>query len=453
MMGLGTRMPANAKSPAGRAQSPRYRLRTLGRDRGGVVAVLAALMIVPLLALIALAIDFASVADAKAKLTVAADAAALGAVMKASQDAGMNPNASMVPAQNSGVQQFKAQIGAVTSVTLDTVAVAIARDSSTFTATVTYSGSYSSFFGSLMSAANLNVSGHTKAVVTTGPYVDIQIMLDVSSSMLIAGTPTDIANMSALTMPNMLSSFNIPKPILDAGWWANPNGCAFACHWDGSGKDFYGVSRANNITLRLDQLKSAIQTIGTTVAAKNTQNLYRLGLYSFEQSLKEEAALTANAASVATAGANVDPPQWPAMAMGHDTNITEALYSMASSYVTQGGSGTTQSTARKFVFLMTDGVEDVDNGAGGRTETPVNPAACAAIKAKGATLVVLHTQYYNPNDVFSEIKLIQPQVAANLQACASDNTLYFPVDTPAELNAAVQAMLNQALAKPAVLTQ
>lgn len=452
IMGSGTRNLASLTRNRASDWYAQSWLNTLQSDRRGFVAVMMGLMLFPIMAVFALSIEFASVADTKMRLTLAADAAAVQAVMKASQDIGANPLASLSPAQAAGVQQFAAQVGNVHSVTLSPVTVAVTHTGATFTATVSYTGVYTTFFGNLVNAANVNLAGQASAAVTNGPYVDIQVMLDVSSSMLIAGTPTDITSMSNLTLPNQLKTYNIPSNILQAGWWANSNGCAFACHWDSTNKDFYGASRTNNITLRLDQLKSAIQTIANTVSAKNSQSLYRLGLYTFEQSLAQVAALTTSVAPIATTALAVQPPVWPAQQDGHDTKITESIYTMASTYVSQGGNGAQQSTARKFVFLMTDGIEDIDDGNGGRIESPLDPAACAALKAKGVTIAVLHTAYYNPYGVFNEISAIQDQVTANLKTCASDYTLYFPVDTPAQLNAAVQGMLNQALAKPAVLT-
>jgi hypothetical protein len=71
------------------------------------------------------------------------------------------------------------------------------------------------------------------------------------------------------------------------------------------------------------------------------------------------------------------------------------------------------------------------------------------MKAKGATVAVLHTQYYNPNNSFSEINDIQASVDQALRECASDPALYFPVNSQEQIDAAIQAMLNVAIAAPA----
>jgi hypothetical protein len=282
--------------------------------------------------------------------------------------------------------------------------------------------------------------------ISTSSYVDLQVVMDVSSSMLIGGTLTDVNNLLTVTTPG--SKFASPA----GSWW--PTGCAFACHWDPNNNDFYHASRTNNITLRLDQLIAATDSIATTLTNTNTLGLYRLGVYTFSTSIATLFPLSSSTSGAVAAVNGIQPPLGDPHA-AYDTDITGSLTTFASKDLATAGDGTSASSPKKFVFLLTDGIEDVYKAGNpsNRVESAVNTSACTAIKNKGATLGVLHTNYYNPNNEFSEISGIQASVTAALQACASNATLYFEVSDQASITAAMQQLLAVAIATPAHFTQ
>ncbi len=404
-----------------------------------------ALAAMPLIGLIALAIDFSAAAAARARLQLAADAASLQAVLSASNAFAADPLTSLEPAKADGLKRFRAQAGLVPGLVGAPTEVDVTRNGGTFQAVVAFRGAYTTTFAGIFGAPSIALSGLATAKITTGPYVDIQILLDSSSSMLIAATPADIQAMIRLSKSRRFAD---PAP----SWWKD--GCAFACHWDPANNDFYAASRSGGITLRLDQLKAAIAQIVQAIDDKNAHDLYRLGLYSFSKDVASVYPLSNDVAPAMSAASSIRPPLADPN-RAYETNITQSITNMADRYVTQAGDGSAATRPKKFVFILTDGVEDIyaPGRPSSRIETAVNPVACAALKDKGAVVAVLHTLYYNPDGQFNEINAIQANVTRALQSCASSPNLYFAVADQNELNAAIQAMLNVAIAIPARLVQ
>ena len=115
--------------------------------------------------------------------------------------------------------------------------------------------------------------------------------------------------------------------------------------------------------------------------------------------------------------------------------------------VPASGTGVSASSAQQFVFLMTDGVQDVQgNCVDGHCTQAFDPAQCAALKAKGVTIGVIYTTYLQMNYDVRYLDLVQPfinQIAPNLQACASPGWFYQASDAT-DIQAAINALFQQA---------
>ncbi len=79
------------------------------------------------------------------------------------------------------------------------VSVAVTQAGTTFNSTVTYTASYKTALAPVLGVKTLALGGVSAASMSINPYVDIQVLMDASASMLIAATATDIANMQTLT--------------------------------------------------------------------------------------------------------------------------------------------------------------------------------------------------------------------------------------------------------------
>ena len=164
----------------------------LRRARRGNVAMLTALLAVPLTGMVALAIDFGNATAARARLDAAADAAALLATTVASNQylAGVaNPTGT---AQTAAAARFAAMAGAQANVALGPPLISVTQSGSLFNASVTYTGIYRTYLGAVVGVGSIALGGVSAASLSVNPYVDIQVLMDVSSSMTIAATPSDI---------------------------------------------------------------------------------------------------------------------------------------------------------------------------------------------------------------------------------------------------------------------
>ena len=135
---------------------------------------------------------------------------------------------------------------------------------------------------------SIALNGVSASSLSVKPYVDIQVMMDVSASMLIAATTADIASMQALTQhPTSRSPAIRTTPS---------QSCAFACHWNTTGTDYLAMARTAGITLRLDVLRSAVGNLITNVAALNKQSAFRFGMSTFARAFTSIYAMSSNIA-------------------------------------------------------------------------------------------------------------------------------------------------------------
>jgi Flp pilus assembly protein TadG len=409
------------------------------RANQGSVAIVIALALVPLLGLMGAALDYARAGKVRTKLTGLADAAALAAVSKNAL------GTTAAQAKTTALNEFNTQLASLAGFTLGNVAATVTDTSNNRTAIVTYTAKVPTTLLGVLGINNITVGTTSTAQASLPIYTDFYLLLDGSPSMGIGATPTDIAKIAAVN-----------------------NGCGFACHSPAATPANYpGYVQPNvpGATLRIDVLKSAAQQVIS--AAQSNQavaNQFRVGLYTFVGTVSTLTDLTTN---LAQAQAATNTIALPTTDVG--TQIGDSVNWLGVHKVTSSGNGTSGSPV-KFVFLITDGVEDwgsdytpgpYDNLANPRGYWQgqpccgaILPAACNAIKNKGVTLAVLYTTY-DPLNAPLYTQLVQPyanNIAPALQACASPG-FFFQADYSSEILTAVQAMFAQAIAQSARLSK
>lgn len=185
---------------------PRLRL-ILSPARGtrGSVGLLFGLALLPLIMLIGLAIDYAFYSKAQAQLNLAADAAAMHAVRVASQAYGnglTTVQAGVDAGQTAGQQWFYAQLGSLPRVSMPTsglsVVVTYTASPGGFTAQVTYNATLTTFFGRLFNTLTWPITGTASSVISNA-YVEVLMLVDNSSSMMLPSTDKDIITMEQAT--------------------------------------------------------------------------------------------------------------------------------------------------------------------------------------------------------------------------------------------------------------
>ncbi|QCK88900.1 pilus assembly protein [Phreatobacter aquaticus] len=405
------------------------------------VAVFFAFSFVPLAIGVGAAVDYTYASKVKARLDAAADLAALNGV----KTSNVMPTAAAAKA--AAIASFQTNIGTLDRATLTSSAITVTDDGLGRTSTVTYSAQVQTSLMALVGVNSIAISGSVKANSNLPTYIDFHILLDNTPSMGIGATPTDVSTMVANTSDK----------------------CGFACHdlSDPSG-NYYKLAKKLGVTLRIDVVRQATQSLMDTAAATERVNdQFRTQLYTFGSSCTVPGytlinALTANLSQAKSAAANIDLMTIPNQGYNNDqcTDFNGALSAVNLSIATPGD-GSTAATPQKVMFFVSDGVADAyypttctKPTTGGRCQEPINTATCTAIKARGIRIAVLYTTYLplTTNAWYNTwIKPFQSEIATRMEACASPG-LYFEVSPTQGIADAMNALFQKAVAT-ARLTQ
>jgi Flp pilus assembly protein TadG len=179
-------------------------------DRRAAVSLIFATSLIPLLMLVGLAIDFGFYTQAQTRLDMAADSAAMHAARVAASLQQANDPNYISKAEFAGQQWFLAQEGTVPQVLNGQVSPpsvtipAPAPGSNQITATVQYAGNVVTHFAGLVpntwpSYPYWSIAGISTAVISIPSFIEVDMLLDNSSSMLIAADQNNILAMEKLT--------------------------------------------------------------------------------------------------------------------------------------------------------------------------------------------------------------------------------------------------------------
>jgi hypothetical protein len=236
-------------------------------------------------------------------------------------------------------------------------------------------------------------------------------------------------------------------------------GCAFACHWDAGNKDYYGVARSNNIQLRFDVLQTAVvAAINQMIAQQMIANQFSVSIYTFNTTLVQAYPANANQATSTDLPGAISAAQAitsPVVQDAANTDFPTIMNSLAT-VNTAAGDGSTVTTRKKALIIVTDGLADYGSRSTPTSKGPIDPANCTAMKNLGFNVYVLYTTYITtPSNLllpFDNIALLpyingttSPAMATSLQSCASAPTNYAEASDPAAINTAMTQMLQAAL--------
>jgi Flp pilus assembly protein TadG len=417
--------------------------RSLGR-RGNIL-LLVALAAVPLMGVVALAVDFGQISLVKSGLELAADSAALLATTAAS-NAWKAGDVNAVPEAIAAAKaRFVSQTGYQPSASLTSVNVTLTRTGGLFNATVSYAATAQTPFAGVFGIMTLHVGGQSSSSLSLTPFADIQILMDVSSSMTLAATPAGMAS-----MVTMVDGFPSNQVIGDSS-----KGCTLACHWSTT-DDYYLRAVKQGIPLRITVLRTAVGGLITTLAALDTNNRFRLGLYSFNTQLNTVYGLSPDVAGAMASIAGIGPGVICATCLESETFFSQAMASLTAQALPPPQ---VDMTPQRFLFIVTDGVYD-QTSYGNRQLGPVNPPGsidCSQLKALGVTILVLYTPYMAPvpSNAFyvANILPFSRQIVPNLQACASSPSDFFVADDASAIDTQLQHMLQLVVQGSSHLTE
>jgi hypothetical protein len=404
--------------------------------------------------------------------------------------------AAQTAAQNTFNAQAQ-QLSSVSYVPSKNVNVSVvANQDGTRTATVTYSAQYTTFFGTLLNAATMNLGGTSVATGGLPPNINFYLLLDDSPSMaIVAGS----AGMQTL--------INHTQSQVDGG----AKGCAFACHESNpaadnlgnpGGEDNYALAKNLGLTLRIDLVRTAAQNLMTTASTtmSNSNASYQMAIYTFDVALNTIQSLTSNLTTAKTSAGNIQLLEVCTnnnLVCGTNNNDMDTDFDLAMSKIDgimpDPGSGTSAKgdTPQEVLFLVTDGVEDACktgptknsytnggcreqwymnfiNGSGNTYAAPGGADWCTTVKSRGIRIAVLYTTYvpmlappngpmaagYNDgwyqnfgghgNGIEAFITSQNDQAATSLQACASPG-LFYEVQSDGDISAALSNLFEAAV--------
>ncbi len=290
--------------------------RNFRSDRRGVVAMMYALTLPVLMFGIGLAVDFTHAAQVRTELNSAADAAVLAALTPSMMQ---QTNAA---AQTAAQNMFNGQIANLTSLAAGdtTVTITVTNPGGNTlirNVTVAYDAQNDNIFAGVLGFSTMEVAGSSSASASLAPNIDFYLLLDNSPSMSLPATQAGINTMISLTAQqqdggcafacHQASTNNIDTegnpcaktsgsstsysiPALNNSMGSGGNSYCSASQ--GTQIDNYQLARKNNITLRLDELNSAVccssNSLMYTASAAQASSpepvapVYRFAVYSMD---------------------------------------------------------------------------------------------------------------------------------------------------------------------------
>lgn len=412
------------------------------RCEGGNAALVAALIILPLIVVVGGGLDFYTMMGIRSRLASAADAAVLAATGRAAIAM------TTADAKTRADATFRAALSSDIVGDIKTTSATVTESGGFRTATYTYDVKTHPVFLPMVGIAP-ELSGTATASAQLPTYIDFYMLLDNSPSMGVAATTAGIATMEA----------NTSEP------------CAFACHdMSTSPNDNYGIAKKLGVPMRIDVVRTATQQLtDTATATQAVPNQFRMAVYTFGAkaeavALTTVASLSSNLSSIKTAAAAIDLMTIPFQGYDSDqqTNFNSMLTQMNKLIPTPGPGNSASATPQKVLFFVSDGVADYNNTStcskptwgGYRCQEPIDVSKCTTIKNRGVKIAVLYTTYLPlPNNGWYNdyIAPFQSQIATKMQACASPG-LYFEVSPSGGISEAMNALFTKAV-QSARLTQ
>lgn len=413
------------------------------RCERGNAALVAALIILPLIVVVGGGLDFYTMMGVRSRLSAAADAAVLAATNKVAMAM------TTADARTRADATFRAALSSDIVGDIKTGTATVTESGGVRTATYTYDVKTHPVFLPMVGIAAPELSGTATASVQLPTYIDFYLLLDNSPSMGVAATTAGIATMVANTSDQ----------------------CAFACHdMSTSPNDYYGLAKKLGVSMRIDVVRSATQQLmDTATSTQVVPNQYRMAIYTMgpkaeTAGLTTVSSLTSNLATAKTSANAIDLMTTPYHGYNSDqqTNFNSVMTSINTAIPAPGSGASSSAVPQKVLFFVSDGVADYNNASscsqpdlgGGRCQEPIDVAKCTTIKNRGIRIAVLYTTYLPLPTNWWYNNTIAPfasQISTKMQACASPG-LYFEVSPSGGISEAMNALFTKTV-QSARLTQ
>ena len=407
----------------------------------GGVAIVFALLLIPILFAIGGAIDYGRRNSVKTQLDAALDGAILAVMAQKTNTISAANIATME-------SQFRTEAGKLAGVTITSFTPsAPVNGASSLSLSASYTAAVRTTLGAMMKVPALNIGSTSASTRNLFQYINFYLLLDNSPSMGLAATDVDVTNMQRVT-----------------------GGCAFACHehtYDSKGNvtgdnlnDNYHVAQKNNIKLRIQVMRDAVAALVDQANASMTLfQQFQMEMWTFNDSTSQTRlqAMTPTLSLIKSAAPNVDIAYAYYNQADNQTDFERAISKM-NTVIPASGSGITAASPIRFLFVVTDGVEDTGGSItnqgsgfqinGSRFIGPLSPTTCNTLKNNNVRIGIVYTQYLPlyTNDFYnSYVKPYETKIGPMLKACASDG-LYFPVSSGGDITSAMLQLFSTAVA-------
>lgn len=418
--------------------------------RGGNIAMSFAILAVPMTVGIGVGIDYTRSYNVQSKMQADLDAALIAAV-KEVDDLETEEIQTKVKAW------FAAQADTTNATyTLENTKITVDKSNRTIKAVA--SGTVPT---TLMRLANINSVKVSVVSSVAGPatsFLNVYIVIDKSSSMLLAATSAGQTSMR------------------------NKTGCNFACHekeggpWTVNGVSYdthYKVSKAMGIQLRADvAINAAEEVLDMIAAADPSQGHIKVGLYSIGSTATQIQSMTASTTTAKSTLKNDNKGLTSATSINY-TYFDKSLPALKT-LVGDAGDGSSASKPLKLVLILTDGVQSQRSWVSNSqpSVSPLNPNWCSGMKTAGATIGVLYTEYLPITDDWGYNATVGKSMATSaftstwggtmragvststtrrdylpyaLSDCATSSDLFLAANSPSEIENGLKNLFEQYL--------
>src|ERR1700761_1837690 len=189
-------------------------------NKSGNVAMMFAIVCVPVISAVGCAVDYSMATRMRAKLQSAADAASVASISQQSPGylaaATMSSNGSVTAGVNDANKIFDGNMGDVSDYTNLSRTSTVTKAGVKLSSNVQFSADIPVTFMKLVGWQKLTVTGTSSSTSSLPPYLDFYLMLDVSGSMGLPSTAGEQARLAAVNPDNYVQY---------------PTGCTLACHF------------------------------------------------------------------------------------------------------------------------------------------------------------------------------------------------------------------------------
>lgn len=421
-------------------------VRSFAADRCGNFAMMLAVLSLPVLGGVGLAIDYSYASLIRTQLYGAADAAAVGAIAEGAPAikaaALMTGDGQIADGVEDAVNLFNAYLVGKPSLQLTDIDAEVMRQGTSIHAKVGFSANVPTPFMRVFGRDHVTISGEATAQMRTAPFMDFYLLLDNTPSMGVGATPGDVATMVSNT----------------------PDQCAFACHDLSNSNNYYNLSKTLGVTMRIDVVRQAAQKLTETAkGVRKYANQFRMGIYTFGAAatslgLTEVAPLSTNMDNVKSYANGIDLMTIPHQNYDNDQQTDyDSTLAALNSRIDAPGNGESTSQRQKIVFFVSDGVGDsykpsrcTKPTTGGRCQEPIDIRVCDQLKARGIKIAVLYTTYLplpTNNWYNTWINPFATEISPKMSQCATPG-LFFEVSPTEGIAEAMEALFLKVIANP-----